>query len=494
MTIELLTALAIGVGGTSALLAVGVRSRLAIAAFAVPTGVAIMIAAGSAQVLTTLRQWPVLTLVLTVLVPVVALALRRRSVSRAGAGWAGIVTAAVVLFAALFTLVDRINFHVDTFEYLTIGLLLQNGSLIEGVSFFQLEKRQLALAVIHSPAALMGEDFLVSVTPLIAAGCVAALVAIAVVAARSAVLPRWAAIALPLVATTAMMSINRVWWNVFYLNGHMLFAMALIVLAGLSWLVATSSPIISSRAATIVQVLMIITMVVTRPEGSLVAGLALVPTLLDARRELRERRMLLLGLGVAMLLWQGWLAAVTYTIAGEITRSMIGMIAGAIVAIAVVPLVGRRWLDRFAARWLLLVEVGLWLALVALAVRERQVLVDSVKATWENVVIGEGGWGPAFAISALLGVILVALTRSEHRVHVRFAVTTFVPLVYILAYLRDAAYRVAEADSLNRMIMQVLPLAIAILVATVGATWRWTPRPADPQQPDGATLGRRAES
>ncbi len=486
MIVELLTALAVGVGGVSTLLALGVRSRLALAAFTVPTGVAIMIAVGSAQAVATLQQWPVVTLVLTVLLPVALLVLRRRGLQRVDAGWAAVVIAATLVLAATFTIVDRINFHVDTFEYLTIGLLLQHGSLIEGVSFFQLEKRQLALAVVHSPAALIGNDFLVSITPLIAAGCVASLIAIAIAATHRLRLPRWAAVAAPVLAATALLSINRVWWNVFYLNGHLLFAMALIVLAGLSWLVASSSTMISSRAATAVQLLMIGTMVVTRPEGSLVAGLALLPTLLDGRRALLERRALLAGLGLSMLLWQTWLAGVTYTIAGEITRSMIGMIAGAIVALAVVPLLGRPWLDRFSGRWLLLVEAVLWLGLAVLAVRERQVLVDSVKATWENVVVGEGGWGPAFAASVLLAAIVVALTRSEHRVHLRFAVTTFVPLVYILAYLRDAAYRVAEADSLNRMIMQVLPLAIAVLVATIGASWRWAPKLAEASSGNGS--------
>lgn len=475
MIVEVVTALALGSGGVMALLALGVRSRLALLALALPLGIAIMIAMGSVQAIATLRQWPVITLVLTVLVPLIALLVVRR---RGGAApidvrWALGVVAAITFLAATFTLVDRINFHVDTFEYLTIGLLLQNGSLIEGVSFFQLEKRQLALAVLHSPAGLIGEDFLVSVTPLIGVACVAMLAALAVGAARRAELPQWAIVALPIVATTALLSINRVWWNIFYLNGHLLFAMALLVLAGLSWMVATSAPLISSRAATVVQVLMITTMVVSRPEGSLVAGLAILPALLDSSRALVERRVLLGGLGVSIVLWQGWLAGVTLTIAGELTRSMMGMIAAGVIALAAIPLLGRGWIDRHGIRWLFVVEIGLWLGLIVLAVRERQVLVDSVKATWENVVVGGGGWGPVFTVTVLLGAILVALTASKHRVHVRFAVTTFVPLVYILAYLRDAAYRVAEADSLNRMIVQVLPLAIAAVVVTVGARWRW---------------------
>jgi membrane protein implicated in regulation of membrane protease activity len=46
-------------------------------------------------------------------------------------------------------------------------------------------------------------------------------------------------------------------------------------------------------------------------------------------------------------------------------------------------------------------------------------------------------------------------------------VTTFLPLVFLLAFLRDGAYRVGATDSLNRMWIQIIPLAVLYVMAAI---------------------------
>jgi hypothetical protein len=129
-------------------------------------------------------------------------------------------------------------------------------------------------------------------------------------------------------------------------------------------------------------------------------------------------------------------------------------------------------LPRHGARLLWLAEAALWLALLACAVRRPEVLRDSVAATAQNLAFGAGSWGGSLVVLAVLvlGALTVAATgRVPGSVHLRFPLTTFLPLAFLLAYLRDAAYRVGDGDSLNRMAIHPVPLAVLlVLVAVAG--------------------------
>ena len=60
--------------------------------------------------------------------------------------------------------------------------------------------------------------------------------------------------------------------------------------------------------------------------------------------------------------------------------------------------------------------------------------------------------------------------------------TTFAPVALLLAYFRDeGAYRVGQYDSLNRMFMQVVPLAVLYVVAVYSTTGRVRPHSRHPK-------------
>ncbi|TVR86211.1 MAG: hypothetical protein EA416_15680, partial [Trueperaceae bacterium] len=48
----------------------------------------------------------------------------------------------------------------------------------------------------------------------------------------------------------------------------------------------------------------------------------------------------------------------------------------------------------------------------------------------------------------------------------------FLPQAFVIAYLRDAAYRVGGGDSLNRMLIQVVPLMVVFVVVSFQGAMR----------------------
>jgi len=92
------------------------------------------------------------------------------------------------------------------------------------------------------------------------------------------------------------------------------------------------------------------------------------------------------------------------------------------------------------------------------------------------VVLGLGGWGVSMVVLAGLVAAAALLTNAPARIFIRFPLTSFVPVAFILAYLREDSYRVGITDSLNRMIFHILPVAV-LFVASVATSpylgWRF---------------------
>ena len=89
----------------------------------------------------------------------------------------------------------------------------------------------------------------------------------------------------------------------------------------------------------------------------------------------------------------------------------------------------------------------------------------------------DGAWGASLLVLAGVLVVAVLLRRVEHEQVWLFPLLTFVPLSVLLAFLREGAYRVGPGDSLNRMLLHVLPLAVlAVAVTADGEARPWTRR------------------
>lgn len=480
MIVEVLFAAAVVLGGLGLVTLGGVRDWRFAVPMAVLAGLSLYVLIGATQAMIVAASYPIASLLLAAILPWVGvgIAVNRRWIARTDVplGLTAATTAAAGLLGALLFAMDRSTFHVDTIEYLTIGAVLYSGTFVESVSLFQLEKRMLVMPMLHVAANLDGRYALLSATPLIAVATAWLVWAFTRTGLRATTLSPAVQRALSFAPLGLLLSLNRFGFHAIYMNGHLLFGALLLAMVIAGYFLLRRDPSWGDRVLIPVTV-MTAAFTISRPEAGIVAALALAPLLVSASVSRRAKVALLLSAGVPLVVWQGFLAVMTVSREVRPGASVLGMLGLGLALIACVALLRMRWLTARPGTLLLLGEGALWAMLAVLAIRDRSVLTQSLRATFENVVVGSGGWGASFVFVCLIGLVVILALRTPGREAIRFPLTTFIPLAYVLAYLRDGAYRVAEADSLNRMIIQVVPLLIAIIAT---ALWSERARGASP--------------
>lgn len=367
----------------------------------------------------------------------------------------------ILLFAGTwwFRAANLAKYHIDSFAYLIVGRYLAHGDYGHASANI-LEKRQLGSGVIHSLAP-DSEAYLQAHGPLLFFALVASFVWVLLrregnVGFRGG----W----LVAVGAALIITNNRLVWGGFYINNHMLVATFFLMIVATAWLVG-SGPRAWKPLLPVVLVGVPV-LVVSRPEGFILASLALLPLLLDDRVTSGVRRMILISLGLSTAGWFTYVTVKTTLLSGSIDpQNALPAVYGAL-ALALVPLIGRVEFGRWKGRILVLAEIGLWVVLGVFAMREPEVLWASARATYENLVKGAGGWGSSLVVLGLLVLGAWLLGRRDGGfAALRFPVTTSVPSFALLAYLREGAYRVGNGDSLNRMMIHVVPVAILFVTA-----------------------------
>jgi hypothetical protein len=490
--VELLSVAAIFVGGCLLVRTAGLRGW-GVLPFGLVAGVFLMCAVGLVQVTTALPTSPLLTLILTCGLPLAwwLVRLGQGHDVRIPVVYAVVTLATLAGTVVVFRAANLVKWHIDSFTYLTGGALLADGTHHIGVSPTHLTKRLIGLPVIHAPAQLAGETYLRSITPLLAAATLGILVWLFQRGLRDR-LDRTMLLGFAGLAVLVLLTNNRFVFSAFYINGHLLTGIELLVIAGCGWLLLSRD----HPALRLLQLLAIPALVVTRPEGSVLAVLALLPTLLAAQVRMRHRVLACVTLAAATLLWNAYMVWVFADRGEEISRAIYGDLAvgvAALVAIAALP-----WVDRLRRPAVLLwtAELGLWLVLAGFAARRPEILDESVRATVRNVVYPSSIWGSSLVVLGLLVLVAIAVGGADRlTAALRFPVTTFLPFAFLLAYLREeGAYRVGATDSLNRMFMHIVPLAVLyVVVAYARADWlgRWAAlrslvaAPAGQRRPEG---------
>jgi hypothetical protein len=475
MIVELLSVAAVFAGGCLFVRAAGLAGWV-VPALGLVMGLCIQLSVGLIQVVTPLTTSPVLTLVATFGLPAAWWLIRWRQghdvtvpVRYAGLSLALLAAAVPVLRAA-----NLAKWHTDSFTYLMGGAVLADGTYATGVSTHHLTKRLIGLPLIHAPAQLADEYYLRSITPLLAVATLAVLVWFYRQGVHGRLDPRHVAV-FSVLGVLLLVSNNRFVFSAFYINAHLLVAVLVLIIAGCGWLLVTRDQPPGALMALLL--LAIPALVVTRPETGILAGVAVLPLLLSERVPWRHRASTMVVLGASTVVWQAFTVWVHWERGAEVPLTVSGPLAWGGLLLLGVSLLRWRPLLRHATRLLWLIEGGLWLALAALAARDSRLLVDSVSATVENVVFGAGRWGTSLVILAVLVVGALVFTGSPHIAFLRFPVTVFLPLAFVQAYLRGEAYRVGYGDSLSRMFMHIVPLAVLyVLVAySSGAVpERWT--------------------
>lgn len=485
MIVETLVVLALVVSGSLVVRTAGLTGW-AVPAVGLPVGLAVHVGLTGMFVVTSVAIPVWVPVALTVTAAVAWwLRCRRRGESVAVSPIAATAVAiAVAGLVATLRVANLLNVTPDSFRYLTTSGLLASQRL-DSASPFLLESRLVTVPAMHAPAALGGELYLRSVTPLVAVACVLVLAWLARAGIGQRTLPPTPEV-VAVLAAALLVTNNRFVFHAFYLNGHLAAATWLLIVAGISWLLMTGAASVDARPRLVaLQALVIPALVLTRPETGLLVALALLPLLVAQHVPRSLRWVPAAALGASMAVWQGFLAVAYRTTNGTAPASATGLtIVGFALLVGAVALRARGsgWLPR---RVLGLAEAGLWLLLVVLVVTDPGVLAASAKATLFNV-LSDGGWGVSLLVLAALAIAALLLTAAPGRVTLRFPLTAFVPFSLLLAYLRDGAYRLGPGDSLNRILLHILPLAILFVASAFASDrWEWPRRAAQPRRGGG---------
>jgi hypothetical protein len=472
MIYELLFMLLILVGGCSLMHLTGLKGwPLPAVGFA--AGIALQVIIGTIQAITCLPTSPVLTITFTFLIPV--------------AGWIWFyirghdlyIKPLPALFAVLIFLLSAlalrniVSVTPDSFAYIVIGSLLESGNLSEASPLILL-RRLIAVPLIHAPANLIGNFYLRSVTPLLALSTLICLAWLSYEGLRITVNDQRIIRLFSLLAVLLLVTNNRFVFNAFYINGHIMTALFLLLLVGSSWLMIRNAEV-PMHSLVMLQILSIPVLTVVRPETSLLAGIALMPILISERIHWKKRAILLAVLGISVIAWQGFLW-VKYSGSGEsVPFSVMAMFGFGGIAILAIPALAWRRVEKLLGCSTGILEAGLWLAVVVMGYIYPGPLYRSIQATIENIFLDAGGWGISLVLLFAITTVILLITDLPDRLVLRFPLTTFIPFSFLLIYLREGVFRVGHGDSFNRMLLHILPLAVLLIILSISSGRRYLP-------------------
>jgi hypothetical protein len=425
-------------------------------------GTFLIILAGFTTIVTGLPTRPWVVLCITLVVAAGFFAIRRGWQDKPV--WITLAAGIAILFplAMLFREANLVKFSLDSFRYLLSAGLLANDHY-ELAPTELLERRLVSAPVVHSMARTYGESYLQAFSPALSLALVAFLAWTVQQAGKGAYASAYIKVVVGLTVLLFLTN-DRMIFNAFYINQHLIFGVALVAVCVASYLIIRGDSD-SVEPLFAVLLLAVPVLVVTRAEGFIAAGLALLPLILDARLSVRRRLLVLAIYGSATFLWFGYVS-----LAAEMSVLNAAPAAAGLVIVALGPALPWPSLVKVRRRLLLMVEVGLWFALAVFVVGDPATFTRSLQAFFENVAIGAGGWGFSLLVLGVLGVIALVASQGAALVALRFPLISFVPVFFVLAYpadLREGGYGVGPGDSLNRMLMQFVPLLILYLGVAV---------------------------
>lgn len=362
----------------------------------------------------------------------------------------------------------HVKYHIDSFRYLLVtGLLAENQ--FELLNENLLTKRMLGAPLLHLPASMYEASHVVALTPLLGLSVLGSM-AWYLWQARSHG-PSWGVVVIVSLVVLLLATNNRFVWNSFYINAHLFVGAALMVLVGSLWLYARAADRVRCRFFLIIGCLAIPSLIVSRPEGFIIGALAIIPFVLRYDVGRFERSLLAFVYLFSTFVWFGYVGLAISAMGSTVPLSVLGPVVLGAGGLILVPLL---WWDRLM-EWhrviLWILEGALWVVLLGLSWLNADLMIDSLQATWENLFQGAGSWGASVAF--LLGIViyLLLLLRRQVPIEIRFPLTAMVPVFFLLSHLRGAAYRVGNGDSLNRMLIEVVPLAVLLVGVAMILYW-----------------------
>lgn len=395
---------------------------------------------------------------------------RRRGTSALPAWWAPLAAAGAALALAAGTTVARVfSWHVDTLEYLQTSRVLAVGQFAATSDHNILGKRLLGYAALQIPAELGARDLLIALSPSLGIAAVATVVwALGRHASHigaSATRAAW-----PIGLTViALVTTNRFVFHTFYLNGHMLVASLACVVGVWAWDARRAAEDGKAPAAGLLlaALLAMPAMIVTRTEGTIVAALLLVPVIAMDGIPRRVRAAATLTWGASTALWFGWTGVLEFVRGDDWKAAIVVSLCGAAAPVVVLLAPRNRVAARAVSRAVPIAAWSLAFAVVAVFVVNPRSAAAGFASVWWNAVRPDSYWGPAFTLIALLFIASVVGVGSSASRALTLAVATFIPAGVVLSIPAHNTFRHAVVDSLNRMIIEVVPLALLVIGVAV---------------------------
>lgn len=463
--------------GLLLLYSAGLKSTAGLAALSLPTGAAAFVTAGLLLVSSGSASNPWSTLGMVSVIAAVASMVAQRKVrvptlrlAKNGACWAGVV-GIVLLLTLLLEAVNIASFTPDSFRYITTSSLLRGNGTLDAAPGYLLEDRGFSLPYLHSLAQDQSPGYLASLGPSMAMSGLGILLWIGhgfLSRVRIRPVVRWV---LPFAVASAIFTTNRFIFHAFYINGHMVFAVWLLLITASCLVVARRDRPIIEKPLFLAAALATAAIVPLRLEAGVIVGLTLIAASVVTKAD-KQPAFLLIVLGLVAVTWYGLIVPASYEVAGNAaTQSTIGLAIGGGVAGLVGA--GRCVFTQHWPRGTLLVLHALfWFILAFFALRDAEPLLSGVKSTVVNLT-GPGLWGASFPLLLVLTLAILCTLRFRGMGIVAFPLGSFLPVAFILSYVGGPTYRVAPGDSLNRMWVHFLLLIGLILIAALADQLPW---------------------
>lgn len=374
----------------------------------------------------------------------------------------------VGLFCALIILFNKANlvkWTSDSIEYLQLSSLLASGDydLVPPTRMTQLP---LALPIIHSPVNTEDISYFHAINPLLGI-CLLLAFSWFVIESAKRHIGKSQAIIYAVTGSLLILSFNRFVFSSFYINNHILFAALLLVVSGSCWLLNMQSSSLSNKSLIILQISVIPAMVFSRPEAPLIILFALLPTILNRKLSWIIRYLPATVLALASLVWQVFLAFQHVRINTEIPISIWSSLIFALLILTFSFLQRRDFIKLNAKLLLNIAEFSLWTAIAWFSIFRFDIVSMAIDSTVNNLVLGAGSWGGSLILVSVIIISLLVSKKTSGLIALRFPITTFVPLMFLVRFIIGSGYRIGNGDSLNRAVIHIVPILVLYLTAIV---------------------------
>ena len=354
----------------------------------------------------------------------------------------------------------------DSIDYLAGADVFGQG-LFSVVPADTLQTRMIAMQVLHAPVRMVGGVAATSVSPLAGLAVLALLASLVHRLSVDAVgVPR--ARILAVLGATVLVSIPWFVDVAFYINAHILVAGLLLFLVGA--IAQDSDRSQTSGHFGLALAVSALAIALSRPEGLIVASIALIPLLLTGSSQGRRGAAPFWVLGIGGFLWHSRLWFTQYSEPFDATPfALLGIVLS--LGIALLPSVSN-WLYRSGVRHaraviMTLVAAGIVSCLVLYAMSDWEDFAATLDSVWTNLA-GAGRWGYGGVGLAMLLVYGLAGKTNRWNGQVKWTIVCLLGFSLCSAFLRGGAFRVGPGDSMNRMFIHFAPLVLLLALTTYG--------------------------